>query len=63
MKSMKVCAIRVKVPGRAAEGHRSPRREAFACDSRIARSVLECASPLALLKTEAKGEGGLVAPK
>ena len=34
--------------GKAAEGRRSPRREAFACDLRIARSVLDCASPLAL---------------
>jgi hypothetical protein len=33
---------------RAVEGHRSPRREALADDSRTARSVLECASPLAL---------------
>jgi hypothetical protein len=36
------------VPGKAAEGRRSPRRKAFAHDSRTARSVLDCASPLAL---------------
>jgi hypothetical protein len=34
---------------KAAEGCRSPRREAFAYDLRIAQSVLECASPLPLL--------------
>ena len=43
IESAKICAIRVKVRGKAAEGRRSPRREAFAWDSRIARSVLECA--------------------
>ena len=37
---------------KAVEGHRSPRREAFAYDLRIARSVLECASPLALCRME-----------
>ncbi len=43
IESAKIYAIRVKVRGKAAEGRRSPRREAFAWDSRIARSVLECA--------------------
>jgi len=33
---------------KAAEGRRSPRRRAFACDSQIAQIVMECASPLAL---------------
>jgi len=36
------------VRGKAVEGHRSPKREAFTDGSRTARSVLECASPLAL---------------
>jgi hypothetical protein len=34
--------------GKAAEGRRSPRREAYPGDLRTARSVMECASPLAL---------------
>ena len=34
--------------GKAVEGHRSPRRCRECLRSRIARSVLECASPLAL---------------
>jgi hypothetical protein len=42
----------IEVAGKAAEGRRSPRREAFTGDLRIARSVLECASPLALWKGE-----------
>jgi len=39
---------RVSTRPKAAEGHRTPRRFAFAGDYRIARSVLECASPLTL---------------
>ena len=33
---------------KAAEGRRSPKRPALTNDRRTARSVLECASPLAL---------------
>ena len=38
----------MRIGRKAAEGRRSPRREAFASDLRIARSIVECASPLAL---------------
>jgi hypothetical protein len=34
--------------GKAVEGHRSPRRWRIQADTRISRSVLECASPVAL---------------
>jgi hypothetical protein len=37
---------------KAAEGRRSPKREALTHDSQIARSVVECASPLALCRAE-----------
>ena len=43
---------------KAVEGHRTPRREAFADDSRTAQSVLDCASPLALWPE--RGENGMV---
>jgi hypothetical protein len=43
---------------KAVEGHRTPRREAFADDSQTARSVLDCASPLALWPE--RGENGMV---
>jgi hypothetical protein len=42
--------------GKAAEGCRSPKREAFTGGLRIARNVLECASPLALSGGAAKTE-------
>src|ERR1017187_3522691 len=35
-------------PAKAAEGRRSPRRQALAGDARTAHSVWDCASPLAL---------------
>ena len=37
-----------RAPGKAVEGHRSPRRWRVHGDARLARSVLECASPMAL---------------
>jgi hypothetical protein len=43
------------VRGKAAEGCRSPRREAFTGDLQTARSVLDCASPLALSGRAATG--------
>jgi hypothetical protein len=48
--------------GKAAEGCRSPRREAFTGDLRTARSVLECASPLALSGGGAKNGAGDKSP-
>jgi hypothetical protein len=44
--------------GKAAEGRRSPRREAYAGDLRTARSVMECASPLALSGGDGAGGAG-----
>ena len=40
---------------KAAEGRRTPKRKAFTCDSQITRSVMECASPLALSHRTAAG--------
>jgi hypothetical protein len=48
----------IQVAGKAAEGWRSPRREAFTDDTRTARSVLECASPLALWEGGCDAWGG-----
>jgi hypothetical protein len=45
--------------GQAAEGRRTPRREAFTDDLRTARSVLECASPLALWEDAQDVRGGV----
>jgi hypothetical protein len=36
--------------GKAVEGRRTPKRKAFTSDLRIAQSVLDCTSPLALSK-------------